>query len=264
MSSKIVVSVSALVLAATSAASAFTPVNNIVPDRATLGVGTTLSPLDLSALPYLSGSLTTSNSYMQTFSGTGGNFSGFLKVEVFGNVSTPGSGLNDLLLVYTFHGDGAPLIRANGAEAFEFGVDTSVEIDYSDLIAATHGKISTETSLQATQLDPAVSINDFVSSNDTFNFDYTNGGAATGRLAELGGNTVSLPGASEEYSWYVRTNGNVGINFVDVLVTDFGGVRIRSLSLVNNPGQPDINVPAPGVAVGLLGFGALAAGRRRR
>jgi hypothetical protein len=261
---KIVVSAGAFVLAAASAASAFTPVNNAVPDRATLGVGTTLSPLDLSALPYLTGSLTTSNSYSQAFAGSGNNFTGTLSVEVFGNVGTPGPGLNDLLMIYTFHGDGAPLIRANGAEGFEFGVDTSVEIDYSDLIAATHGNITGDSSLQAGQLNPAISVNDFISSNDTFNFDYTNAGTVTGRLGELGGNTTSLPGASEDFVWYVRTSGNVAVNFVDVRVTDFGGVTIRSLSLVNNPGQPDINVPAPGIAGALLGFGALAAGRRRR
>lgn len=259
---KIVLSASVMVLAASSAASAFTPTNNIVPDRATLGVGSTMSPLDMSALPYLNGFLTTSNSYSQVFVGPSGNYSGTLKVEVFGNQGTPGPGLNDLLMIYTFTGDGAPLTRANGAEDFEFGVDTSVEIDYSDLVAATHGKISTETTLQVGQLDPLVTVNDFVSSNDTFKFNY-NPSNGSGRAVELGGNTASQPGASENFSWYVRTNGNTAINFVDVRIADFGFVTIRSLSFVNNPGQPDINIPAP-AAMGLLGLGALAAGRRRR
>jgi hypothetical protein len=260
--SKIVLSASVVVLAAASAASAFTPTNNAVSDRATLGVGTTMSPLDMSALPYLNGFLTTSNSYSQAFAGSGGNYSGTLKVEVFGNQGTPGPGLNDLLMIYTFTGDGAPLTRANGAEDFEFGVDTSVEIDYSDLVAATHGKITGESSLQAGQLDPLVTVNDFVSSNDTFKFNFNPAGGS-GRLVELGGNTGSQPGATEEFSWYVRTNGNTAINFVDVRIADFGFVTIRSLSFVNNPGQPDINIPAPGFAA-LLGLGALAAGRRRR
>lgn len=260
---KHVLSAGALVLVAASAASAFTPANNAVTNRASLGVGTTMSPLDMSALPYLTGFLTTSNSYEQAYTGTGGNYSGRLKVEVFGNVGTPGPGLNDLLMIYTFTGDGAPLTRANGAEDFEFGVDTSVEIDYTDLVAATHGKIDAESSLQAGQADPLVTINDFVSSNDTFKFNY-NPASGSGRLVELGGNTVSQPGATEEFVWYVRSTGDVAINFVDVRIADFGFVTIRSLALVNNPGQPDINIPAPGFAGLGMGIAALAAGRRRR
>lgn len=260
--SKFAVSAAALVLVASTGASAFTPVNNAVTSRASLGVGTTMTQLDLSGLGYLNGFLTTSNSYSQSFVGPNGNYSGNLKVEVFGNQGTPGPGLNDLLMIYTFTGDGAPLTRANGAEDFEFGVDTSVEIDYADLVAATHGKISGESTLQVGQADPLVTVNDFVSSNDTFKFNY-NPANGSGRLVELGGNTVAQPGATEEFTWYVRTNGNTAINFVDVRIADFGFVTIRSLSFVNNPGQPDINIPAPGVA-GLLGLGALVAGRRRR
>jgi hypothetical protein len=251
-----------VVAAASASVSAFTPVNNAVGSRASLGVGSTLVPLDMSGLGYLNGFLTTPSSYEQTFLGSGGNYSGRLKVEVFANQSLPGPGLNDLLMVYSFRGDGAPAIRANGAEDFEFGVDTSVQVDYTDLVAATHGKITGESYFDGAQLDPHVTVNDFISSNDTFKFNF-NPASGSGRLVELGGNTASAPGNTEDFVWYVRTTGNVAINFVDVRIADFGFVTIRSLAFVNNPGQPDINIPAPGVAA-VLGLGALAAGRRRR
>lgn len=236
--------------------------NNAVSSRASLGVGGLFQTLDLSALNYLNGSLTSSNSYSQTFTGPGGNYSGRLTVEVFGNVGTPGPGLSDLLLIYTFTGDGAPVTRANGAESFEFGVDTSVEVDFAALTAATHGRINSESSLQFGQLDPAVDLNDFVSGNDTWKFDYNPAGGS-GRLVELGGNTASAPGATETYTWYVRSTGDVALNFVDVRITDFGAVTIKSLALVNNPNQPDLTVPGPGAAA-LMGLAGLVGLRRRR
>lgn len=252
---------SAIVLAVAGSASAAIVTNNSVASRSSLGVGTTMSPLDISALPYISG-LSGINSYSQTFTGPGGNYSGRLGVEVFGNVSTPGAGLNDVLLVYTFVGDGAPVTRANGAETFTFGVDTSVEIDYAALTSATHGRIDSDTAVQSGQLEPEVTLNDFVSGNDTFAFDFSPG-SVVGRIAELGGNTASNPGATETYTWYVRTTGNVQLNFVDVRITDFGSVTIRSLSLVNNPGQPNLNIPAPGIAA-FAGVAGLLGLRRRR
>ncbi|MDX2114963.1 MAG: hypothetical protein SFZ24_04980 [Planctomycetota bacterium] len=251
-----------VVAAAASAASAFTPVNVQKTNRAELGIGSSLQPLDLSSVGYLNGSLTTANSYSQNFVGPGGNYSGNLKVEVFGNVGLPSAALNEVVLVYTFTGDGAPANRANGAEDFEFGVDTSVEVDYTVLTNATHGKISAESSLQPSQLDPLVTINDILVGNDTFKFNFNPAGG-TGRLVELGGNTASVPGSTETFTWYVRTTGDVALNFVDVRISDFGFVTIRSLSLVNNPGQPDLNVPGP-AAAGLLGLAGLVAGRRRR
>lgn len=252
---------SVVVLAAGSAAFAFNPANVEKTDRAAVGIGSTYTPLDLSGLAYLTGSLTTSNSYSQSFTGPGGNYSGRLTVEVFGNVGVPSSALNEVVLLYTFVGDGAPLTRSNGAEDFIFGVDSSVEIDYTSLVGATHGKVTNESSLQVGQLNPVVSVNDNVG-NDTFRFNYNPAGG-TGRLVELGGNTAGSPGATETFSWYVRTTGDVALNFVDVDIADFGFVTIRSLSLVNNPGQPDLGVPAPG-SFALVGLAGLAAARRRR
>lgn len=256
MSSKsIVFGSAALVLALAGSASAYTRVDTA--SRAALGVGTTLNPLDLTTLGYLNAPGAPNNgvnSYSQAFIGTGSNYTGRLTVEVFGNAPIGSPGLNDVLMVYTFHGDSG---RPNGAETFHFGVDTSLQIDYAKLDGAIHGKISGETSMQAGQADPVVSLFNNIGSNDTWLFDH-NPASSSGSLVELGGNQ------NEDFVWYVRTTGDVKLNFVDVKITDFGSITIRSLALVDNPGQPDLNVPAPGAAALLLGGLGIAAGRRRR
>jgi len=249
----------ATVAFAGSAQAATIPVaNNVSPDLASLGVGSTFVPLDLTGASFLTGSVNQGvNGYTQNFAGVGSNFSGNLTVEVFGNVSTIGTAaLTDVLLVYTFTGDTA----LTGAESFEFGVDTSLEVDVSALQSATHGRVTAGTSLEAGQTDPFVSLNDFGSAiNDTWFFDHTQGGTLGGSTGMLGGS------ASETYQWYVQTSGDVKLNFTDVLVTDGGSTKIRSLSLVVNPGQSNLNVPAPSAAIALAtGLGAAATRRRRR
>ena len=255
------VAVALVALAGTTPAMAF---NNVpAASRASLGIGSSFIPLDMTGLAYLNGSLSASNSYSQSFTGPNGNYTGTLSAEVFGNVGTPGPGLSDLVIVYTFVGDGGPgLIRLNGAERFEFGVDTSVEIDRVALDGSTMGRITADTSMQAGQLDPAVTVSNNIGGNDVLDFNF-NPSTSSGRLVELGGNTAALPGDTEVFTWYVRTSGNVGINFVDVRISDFGFTTIRSLTLVSNPSQPNLNVPTPGAAA-LAALAGLVGLRRRR
>jgi len=246
-----------MIAGSAQAQSSFVPVNNIAASRAALGVGTSLVPLDLSTASFLNGTINLGNNGFSTpFVGAGGNFSGSLGIEVFGNVNSLGASLNDVLLVYTMQANSGTFA---GAESFDFGVDTSIELDFAALQAATHGRISADTSLEVGQLDPTATLFNNVTANDTFMFDFTNGGTVLGEPGQLGG------GNAETYSWYIRSTGNVKLNFVDVLITDFGGTTVRSMSLVNNPGQPNLGVPAPGAAVGLIaGMGGLALRRRRR
>lgn len=220
--------------------------NNPVVDRATLLSGRV--PLDLSGVTFVNagpGTLDAANGvYSQNFS-NGIFYSGNLSVEVFGNVGTPGNSLNEVTLIYTFTGNGPSAI-----ERFVMGINGSSNLDFTDLAAATHGRITADTSLG--QGDAAVDLidNSGGGQNDNLIFNYASD--------NLGG-----PSLSETYTWYVRAAGDVAVNFVDVEISDFGFAFAKTLSLVDIPGQPDLNVPAPGAAA-LLGFAGLAASRRRR
>jgi hypothetical protein len=255
--SKLAAISSVVVLAAISgsAFAQFNPVNNSVATRGSLGIGSSLVPLDISGLGYLNGVINDgTNAYIQNYTGAGSNFTGTLRAEVFGNVSLPNSAsLNDVMIVYTFVGNVAPV----GSETFDFGVDSSTQIDFSRLAAATHGRIDADTAVEVGQLDPVVTLFDNVGSNDTFFFNWNSAGGSSS-VNRLGGSQA------EVFTWYVRTTGDVKLNFVDVRITDFGSVTIRSLALVDNPGQPDLNVPAPGVATLLVSaFGVMGMRRRR-
>lgn len=247
---------SVVVLAAISgsALAQFNPVNNSIADRSALGINSSLVPLDLTGLGYLDGVVNVgNNAYEQAYVGLGGNFSGTLRAEVFGNVGTPSAALNDVVIVYTFQSDAA----AVGVESFDFGVDTSKQIDFSRLSTAMHGRIDADTAVELGQLDPIITIFDNNGSNDTFLFDWNPPPGNSSSLNRLGGSEA------ETFTWYIRTTGDVKLNFVDVRITDFGSTTIKSLSLVDNPGQPDLNVPAP-AAVALFGAAFAATGLRRR
>lgn len=248
-------SVAILAALSGSAFGQFNPVNNSVATRASLGIGSTLVPLDVSGLGYLNGVINDgTNAYIQPYTGAGSNFTGTLRAEVFGNVGTPNSAsLNDVMIVYTFVGN----VALTGAETFDFGIDSSTQVDFARLAAATQGRIDADTAVEVGQLDPVVTLFDNTGSNDTFNFNWNAAGGSTS-LNRLGGSQA------ETFTWYVRTSGDVKLNFVNVLITDFGGTTIQSLALVDNPGQPDLNVPAPGVATLLVSaFGVMGVRRRR-
>ncbi len=248
----------AVVFAGSAQAATIPVANNVSPDLATLGVGSTFVPIDLTGAGFLNGTINLGiNGYTQNYAGVGNNFTGTLDVQVYGNVPTFGSAsLTDVLLVYTFTGNAA----LTGAELFEFGVDTSLEVDVAALNGATHGRVTAGTSLEAGQIDPLVNLNDFGAGiNDTWSFDHTRGGSVGGNTGMLGGST------NEVYQWYVQTTGDVKLNFTDVLVVDGGSTKIRSMALVVNPGQPNLNTPTPGGALVLsAGLGAAAMRRRRR
>lgn len=220
--------------------------NNPVADRATLLSGRV--PLDISSVSFINAGPGTLNAgagtYSQNFN-NGAFYSGTLSVEVFGNVGTPGASLNEVTMIYTFRGNGPSAI-----ERFVMGINGSSNLDFTDLAAATHGRITADTTVG--QGDAVVDLIDNSGSgdNDNFIFNYTSD--------NLGG-----PSLTETYTWYVRATGAVAVNFVDVEVSDFGFAFAKTLSLVDVPGQPDLNVPAPGAAA-LLGFAGLAASRRRR
>lgn len=230
---------SAAVLAISSHAAGVVITNNAVANQSDVTGG--LVALDLSGL--IPG-LTTTNSLTSNFS-TGG-FTGSMTATVFANQGAPGSGLNDLVIVYQFTGNGPTAL-----DKFTFGQDTGLNLDFSDLLSATHGSIGELTT--PGQLAPIVELfdNSLIPQNDSLIFDFLAAGDQLGS------------GGTETFGWYIRTSGDVAINLVDVEVVDFGGAVFQTLAIVSNPGQPDLSVPGPGSAVLILGAGGLLARRRR-
>ncbi len=247
MSSKLLARGVAVVTVGAIAANASAIAIPDVPSTEPAEIGA-LVPLDLSSITDIAAATNFNgvNEISNPFSSSiPGAFTGTLTARVFGNNGgNLGPGLNDVLVIYDFVGDGP-----SGIDEFEFGVDSGRSMDISDLIAATQGTLTDLTS--AGQVSPLVDVFSNVS-NDTYLFDHA---AAF--------DTLGSPGNTERVSWYVRTTGDIKINVVDVVVRNAGVATVQSLGLVDDPGQPDLNVPAPG-PLSLMALGLGVAGTRRR
>lgn len=216
------------------------------PDLATLLATESLLPLSLAAYPGLSVTLDTPNSFSDTFANAP-FYSGTLSVEVYGNQAVPGPSLDTVMLVYTFTSDAG---GAQGLEAFEFGVNSSLDLDLAPLSPANgadHYRV--EAGSTGSQANPDIDLFDNPgASPDTWLFNYAPNAEALG------------PG--EQLTWAVVLEGaDFAINAVNVRVTDLGFKDIQTLAPVLGSGQP--NLPTPG-AVGLLAVAGLAGSRRRR
>jgi hypothetical protein len=213
-------------------------------------VGATLVPIDLSAQPIssVSGLNAQNNTLVQNFSVMVGPvvaYTGTLTSEVYSNTSTPGPGVSDVVIKYTFTGNGP-----QGIENFSMGVNTGTSLDYTDLLGATQGTITGLST--GGQGAPNVTLSN--SPDVLLDFDYL-----------AGGDTLGAPSTTESLTWYVHAPaGSVQVNVINVTVTDSGSANIKALGFTTNfPGQHDLNVPAPGAAA-LLGLSGLAGIRRRR
>lgn len=230
----------ALIAASSALAAPIAITNNSVAtvNDATAG----LTALDLTGV--VTG-LTSSNSLSVNFATA--SYTGTLTATVFGNVATPGGSLSDVVIVYEFVGNGP-----SGIEEFMFGQPGGANIGIADLAAATHGSIDELTSPGQTLGGVTLFDNSAIPAGDLFVFDFDSN--------RLGG-----VGQTDTFGWYVRTTGDIQIGLSKVLVTNFGGVVIDMLSIVDVAGQPDLNVvPLPtGVGLGIAGL-MIVAGRRRR
>jgi MYXO-CTERM domain-containing protein len=231
----------AATIALSSSAQAIIITDNQVPTEGGLLSG--LVPFDLTSVVDSGlSTLSTPNSLVSNFSSnTPGVFSGTLTARVFANQSAPGVGVNDVVIVYTMSNNGP-----DSLDAFDIGVNGGDSLDFGDLAAATQGSVVDGTT--PGQTIPQVDL-------------LTTGGNA---LQIFGFNTVSdLLGPGDTLTWYIRTDGSVKIDFVQYQAVNFGTAEGFTLGLVEDPGQPDLNIPAPG-AVALAGLGLGFAGVRRR
>ncbi|MCA9293401.1 MAG: hypothetical protein KDA20_06275 [Phycisphaerales bacterium] len=245
-----VVVLGALALATTAVARPTTTLaNNNVADRsAVLG---SYVPLDMSSQPFtVSGAF--SNEYEVNYLSPGGalDYSGSLKLEVFGNVGTPGASLTNVVLIYTFSGTNALF----GVDGFEFGIDGSNNLDAGDILGATHGRIAAESTL--TQASPTVDVLEGVFANDHWKFDFitTEGGGPTDRFGQ---------NLNETFTWYVSTTADIALNLTEVNIYNNLTSQVLMPAPVRIPGQSDLGVPAPGASALLLGAGLVATRRRR-
>jgi|GEM_PF-2149877 len=203
------------------------------------------TPIDLSGQPIAQTLTGANNTLVSDFTGVLGSttfYSGRLTSEVFANAGSVGPAVTDVVIKYTFELFSGSI---NAVDAFEFGVNTGINLDAAALIGATQGRVADEVFNQGS--DPVVTVND--ASNVLYTFDFA---AATDVLA-----------AGDTFSWYVQQTGAVSVNAVEVAVTDAVNSNAFALSFVNDPGQEDLNVPTPGSAA-LLGLAGMAAIRRRR
>jgi hypothetical protein len=224
------------------------PSNNVANRAAVVGA---FVPLDLSSQPFTS-SGAFNNEYTVNYVSPGGalDYSGSVKLEVFGNVGTTGATLTDVVLIYTFTGNNALF----GVDAFEFGIDGSNNLDAVDLLGATHGRITAESTLA--QLSPTVSVNEGAFLNDHWLFDFV--------VTEGSGPNDSIgQGSIETFTWYIQTTADIQLNLTEVnILNNFTG-QIDVPAPVKVPGQSDLGVPAPGATALLLGAGVIATRRRR-
>ena len=236
-----------LALAGTSFGAAV-PLSNVATEASfaslETSLGVTLTPIDLSAqpIPATTGLNGPKNVLTSTFS-AGVFYTGTLISEVYGNQSTTGSGLTDVVIKYTFIGNGPDAI-----DSFDFGIDDGTVLDYGDLQAATHGRINSLST--GTQLTPGVTIDN--SGNTTLDFSFVGAG-----------DTLGAPSTTEQFTWYIAAAGNVKVNLVDVTISNFEATTATALSLTTTGDQQDLDVPAPGVLGGIAGLGLLGLRRRR-
>lgn len=227
------------------ASAAVTPVSNsqiATFDAANLGFAPVA--IDLSSQPIAASLTGGNNTLVSPF--TTLSYDGVLTSEVFANQGSVGPGVAEVVIKYTFEINSGSF---QGVQDFRFGVNSLIDLDSSDLLAATHGRVADESTLA--QATPNVFV-DTTGVNTVFGFNFN----------AIGGVGDALE-AGESFTWYVLGNGDVAVNIVDVAITDGFNTNAQALSFVTGTSQDDLNVPSPGAA-GLLALAGAVAIRRRR
>jgi len=236
--------VSALFGAAASGAVVTDITDNNVASLSDVTTDLGLVSLDLTSV--VSGiTLTTNNSVTTSFSS--GTFDGLFTASVFANQGSPGSGVNQVALVYEFEITSG----TDPVDRFLFGRDGQANLDKQDLIGATQGTIADLTSAGQASADVDYLDNSGVGSNDNLRFEFQG----------VGDQLV----AGERFGWYqLFDGGDIAVDVIQVQAIDVFDANFLSLGVVLEGTQPDLNVPAPGSLAALLAAGGIVARRRRR
>ncbi len=204
-----------------------------VTDTATLTAG--LQVLDLSSLGLVNGDRITFDA---------GAYNGAITATVYGNSPIFTPGLTDVVVLYTFEGEGTP----TPIEEMEFAVaGGNIDLNFAELDSGIMGRIDDISDIYL-DMDPVLTFNPGPA-NDSLLFDWST-------------ETLGNPFVTEQYSWYTRTTGAIDMGLVEVQVRDAGSYVTQTLAVLDDPNQPNMDVPAPG-SLALLGLSALALRRRR-
>ncbi len=232
MRTRATVTVAAALLAAGSSALGYT--RSDVPDLATLTSG--LQVLDLSALGVVNG---------ETIAFDWTAYSGSITATVYGNSDIFTPGLTDVVVVYEFSGTGEP----TPIEAIEFAVNSgNLDLNFAELDGGTMGRIDSLSDVFLTG-DPLLTYNPG-NANDSLLFDWGTSG-------------LGDPFVTQSFGWYTRTTGAIDIGYIDAEIRNAGSVMSLTIGVIDDPSQPNLNIPAPG-SLAMLGLSAGVLTRRRR
>ncbi len=231
-------------IAGSASAATISPVDQADFAALEASLGTSLVPINMATEPIVSlgGGLNGQNNVLTSTFDSTPFYSGTLISEVFANQSAIGPGVNTVVIKYTFISDGTSF---ENIDSFNFGTNSGVAIDLTDVEAATHGSLLADNVSRAQ--NPLVTTDSF-GGNNTLDFNFL----ATEQL-----------GPGDTHTWYVAATGDVRVNVVDVTISDFVATTAEALIFTTTDGQDDLNVPTPGVAA-LGAIGLAAASRRRR
>ncbi|MFG0253123.1 MAG: PEP-CTERM sorting domain-containing protein [Phycisphaerales bacterium JB038] len=195
-----------------------------------------LQVLDLSALGLTNG---------MTIPFDGPAYSGAITATVYGDSAIFTPDLTDVVVVYEFEGTGEP----TPIEAMEFAVNGgNIDLNFAELDGGVMGRIDSLSDVVLMD-DPILTFNPGPA-NDSLLFDWGTPG--------LGDVLVT-----EYYGWYTRTTGAIDLGLISVEVRNAGSTQTQTLGVIDDPSQPNLDVPAPGT-LAVFGLAAGAMFKRRR
>ena len=168
-------------------------------------------------------------------------YSGTITSRVYTDVPTPP--VSAVTFVWDIQIDGTANTPVEDVTIAATG--TQLDLRIGEIIAGTNGYISgTTTEVPGT----AEATNNVFPTVDELFYEW------------LAGNTI---GANDRATLFVTTTGAVDVDQVSVAFQDLGGASALVLAPVDDPDNPDMNVPEPATLT-LLGLGFAAFLRRRR